>query len=257
MVALAESRLDIFAFLNSRLSDEKASTNSTKATNIVNYKKNTLASTSFYAAMYAPHVNYQDVYNSRTIKIGADAKVIPGWLNVINSLNYPYAYAGPKYATLSGITADWKIGPASGEASTLNDASVNFIAYDAIQGRYVVWTQNTLQIANSALRNIGTVLNILDIKKAISSYLTEYLQLPITTSLRKQMVTAIDNYMNTVKSQGRVSNFAFQDTSTDTDVSNNTLNFVLTLAPTYYAQIINVAITIVNQTFDFTILQNS
>jgi hypothetical protein len=255
LIALAEERKDFFNFLNSRLVDEKATTNSAKASNIVKYKKETLASNSFYSAMYAPHVVISDVFNSRKIKVGADAKVIPGWLGVIQDQGFPYAHAGYRFGKMEGAKCDWKIGEASGEAKVLNDASVNFIAFDPVLGVYVVWNQNTLQVANSALRNVGTVLNVLDIKQTLYHYLKQYLQLPITDDLRGEIKDNVSNYMDGVKSRGRVSDYAFQDTSTSEDISNDTLRFVLSLSPAYYAQKIYLVINLVNQTFDFQILQ--
>ncbi len=257
LVALAEGRKDIFVFLNSRLVDEQPTTNSAKATAIVNYKKNSVASTSFYAAMYAPHIKIQDVWNSREVVVGADTKIVPGWLNIINNLSYPFAFAGYRHGQLPDVSVDWKIGVESGEAVTLNDASVNIIGFDAKQGRYLAFTQNTLQIANSALRNIGGVLNVLDIKKTLRTYLKEYIGLPITTSLREEIIDKVTNYLNGVLSAGRVDNFAFQDVSTATDVSNDTLRYVCSLALTRYLLKLYVTYNIVNQTFDFTILQGN
>lgn len=256
MIALAEQRQDIFAFLNSRLQDEKATTNSQKASSIVEYKKNTLTSTSFYAAMYAPHITTPDPYNSRNIVIGADAKAIPGWLNVVRTQGYPFANAGYRYGKIQGATCNWKIGDASGEGVTLNDASVNFIAFDPIQGSYLFWTQNTLQIANSAMRDIGVVLNVLDIKQTLAVALKEYIQLPITDDLREEINFTATNYMDGVKASNRVSDYAWQDVSTDTDISNDTLRFVLVIAPTKYAQQIYLTLDIVNQTYNFKILQS-
>ena len=256
MINIAETRKDCVAFINSKLSDEKATLNSTKAENIINYKKGTLGSTSFYATMYAPHVNYPDVFNSRTVKIGADATAISGWLNVIANQGYPYAYAGPTYGLVSGVTTDWKIGDTSGEATQLNNASINYVAYDAKVGRYYMQTQNTLQIANSALRNLGAVLNVLDIKETFAVYFKEYLQRPITSALRAEILLRGNDQMKLMLSQGRVTDYNFADVSTDADISDNTLRYVLTLAITPYLQKVYLVMNIVNQSFDFSILQS-
>ena len=257
MINIAETRKDCVAFINDKLADEKATLNSTKAENIINYKKGELGSTSFYATMYAPHVNYPDVFNSRTVKLGADATAIAGWLNVIANQGYPFAYAGPTYGLVSGVTTDWKIGDTSGEAERLNDASINYVAYDAKVGRYYMQTQNTLQIANSALRNLGAVLNVLDIKETFAVYFKEYLQRPITSSLRAEILLRGNDQMKLMLSQGRVTDYSFVDASTDADIADNTLRYVLTLALTPYAQKIYLVMNIVNQSFDFSILQSA
>lgn len=256
LVQLAVTRKDCMVFLNSRRQDEKATLPSTRAASIVDYKKNTLANTSFYGCMYAPHVTTADIFNSKDVVIGADSVAIAGWLNVINNLRYPYAYAGPANGLVSGVVCDWKIGDMSGEAEQLNDASINYVAYDGRVGRYYMQCQNTLQVANSAMRNIGTVLNVLDIKETLATDFKEFLQLPITDQLRRDMVTTADDYLSPMVGV-RFYNYRFQDITTEADIADNTLRFLLTLAPTMYAQRIYLAINIVRASFDFSILQSA
>ena len=256
LVELAVTRKDMFIFLNSRKSDEKATLPSTRAQNIVDYKKGTLANTSFYGCMYAPHVKTPDIFNSREVEIGTDGVAIAGWLNVINNLNYPYAYAGPRNGLVSGVTTNWKIGDMSGEAEILNDASINYVAYDGRVGRYYMQCQNTLQVANSAMRNIGVVLNILDIKETIMTDLKEYINLPITDDLRRDILDTINDYLNPMVGV-RFYNYAFQDITTNIDIANDTLRYLLTISPTRYSRLIYLSINVVATTFDFSILQSA
>lgn len=255
MTALAANRKDILAVLSSPKEQENATLPSTRAQNIVKYKKDNLG-TSFYGCMYAPHVKVADIYNSREVTIGSDAIAIAGWLDVITNLNYPYAYAGPRNGLVTGVTCDWKIGDKSGEAQILNDASINYVAFDGKVGRYYMQTQNTLQIANSVMRNIGAVLNVLDIKETLAIDLKEYLGLPITTDLRRDIVDSVNDYLSPMVGI-RFYNYSFQDTSTDSDIANDTLRFLLTIAPTAYANRIYLVMNIVNATFDFSILQSA
>ena len=255
MLELATTRLDCVAFLNNRKVDEQATFNSKKAQNIVDYKKGTLGSTTYLGTMYAPHVTIADAFNSRNIKVGADAIAISGWLNVLLNKGRPYAYAGPQNGLVTGCTCDWKIGDTSGEATLLNDASVNYIAFDAKVGRYYMQCQNTLQIANSSLRNLGSVFNVLDIKETFATYFKEYLQRPITTQLREEILNAGRSQMELMLSQNRVTGYAFKDMTTDFDLSNDTLRFVLALSLTPYARQIYLTMNIVNQMFDFSIMQ--
>ena len=256
MLELADTRKDLMVFLNSRATDEVASLNSTKAAQVVDYKKNKLASTSFYGCMYAPHVNTADSFNSRQVKIGCDGVAIAGWLNVINNLNYPYAYAGPQNGLVNGVTCDWKIGDESGEAATLNDASINYVAFDGKVGRYYMQCQNTLQVANSSMRNIGCVLNVLDLKEHIATSLKEYCNLPITNVLRRDIMNAMNSYLAPMVGT-RFYNYAFQDVTTDADIAQDTLRYLFTVSLTRYAQKIYCMINVVNSTFDFSILQSA
>lgn len=260
LIELATKRRDCMVFLNSRKQDEKKTLPSARATAIVDYKKGKveggLGSTSFYGCMYAPHVLTADLFNSRDVEIGSEAVAIAGWLNVINNLRYPYAYAGPRNGLVSGVVCNWKIGDMSSEAEQLNDASINFVAYDGRVGRYYMQCQNTLQVANSAMRNIGTVLNILDIKETLAIDLKEYLQLPITDALRRDIVTTANDYLAPMAGV-RFYNYSFQDITTDADVADNTLRFLLTIAPTAYANRIYLTINIVRASFNFSILQSA
>ena len=256
MLELADTRKDIVCFLNSRKSDEAATLNSTKAQNIVDYKKGTLASTSFYGCMYAPHVNAQDTFNSRNVAIGSDAVAIAGWLNVINTLNYPYAYAGPQNGLVTGVTCDWKIGDESGEAELLNDASVNYVAYDGKVGRYYMQCQNTLQIANSSMRNIGCVMNVLDIKEHLATMFKEYNQLPITDELRRDIMNNVIDYLDPM-SGSRFYAYSFSDVTTDADLAQDTLRYLLQVSLTRYAQKIYCAINVVRPGFDFSLLTSA
>lgn len=256
LMGVADERKDLFVFLNNPYeTTEKKTLNSAKAQAIVDYKKKDLANTSFYGCMYAPHVNTTDTFNQRQVKIGAESVAIAGWLGVINSLNYPYAYAGPRNGLVQGVTCDWKIGDMSGEAQLLNDASVNYVAYDGKVGRYYMQCQNTLQIANSSMRNIGTVLNVLDIKEHFVTLLKEYVQLPITGDLRREIIDVSNDYLSPMLGV-RFSNYSFQDVTSDIDLADNTLRYLLTIAPTPYAQRIYLVMNIVNATFDFSILQS-
>ena len=256
LIELATKRKDCVVFLSSPKDAEKKTYPSERAAAIVDYKKNTLGSTSFYGCMYAPHVTTADLFNSRDVEIGSESVAIAGWLNVINNLRYPYAYAGPRNGLVTGVVCNWKIGDMSGEAEQLNDASVNYVAYDGKVGRYYMQCQNTLQVANSAMRNIGTVLNILDIKETLAINLKEYLQLPITDALRSDIVTTSNDYLRPMTGV-RFYNYSFQDITTDADVADNTLRFLLTIAPTMYAQRIYLTINIVRASFDFAILQSA
>ena len=256
LVQLAVTRKDCMVFLNDPKKAEAATLPSTRAANIVDYKKNDLGSTSFYGCMYAPHVKTPDIFNSKTVEIGAEAVAIAGWLNVIANLNYPYAYAGPRNGLVSGVTTEWKIGDMSGEAEQLNDASINYVAYDGKVGRYYMQTQNTLQVANSVMRNIGAVLNVLDIKETLAINLKEYLNLPITADLRRDILDNVNDYLAPMVGV-RFYNYAFQDVSTDLDIADNTLRYLLTLNPTAYANKIYLVMNIVNANFDFSILQSA
>lgn len=116
--------------------------------------------------------------------------------------------------------------------------------------------QNTLQVANSAMRNIGTVLNVLDIKETLITDLKEYVQLPITDNLRRDILDTVRDYLTPMVGV-RFYNYAFQDVTTDADIADNTLRYLLTLSPTAYAARIYLVMNIVNAAFNFSILQSA
>ena len=260
MLSIADTRKDLLVFLNNPIQTEVGDTGADKVENIVTYKKgsglNGLGSTSYYGCMYAPHVKTTDSFNSRQVKIGCDAIAIAGWLDVINTLGYPYAYAGPQNGLVSGVTCDWKIGDESGEAAVLNDASINYVAYDGKVGRYYMQCQNTLQVANSALRNLGCMFNVLDLKEHLTVALKEYGQLPITELLRRDIVNAMEDYLGPMQGT-RFYNYAFQDVTSDADIAQDTLRYKLWIDVTRYANRIYLFLNVVNSTFDWSIVQSA
>ena len=258
MLGICEARKDCFAFLRTFRSYEKLALPAQRVKQLVNYKKNTLGSTDYLAAMYGPHVTTYDNYNARNVVIGADSVACRKWLQVIADYGYPRAAAGIDDGRLNNISLDWKIGDESAEAKNFNDASMNMIVWDAKRKFYYFNTQNTLQLANSAFRNVGAVLNVLDIKEYLTYNLKYYIQKPIDGQgqLQEACIRTIEQYMDICKSGGRVSDYVIQDITTKRNISDNELHFVLTLAPAYYAQKIYLAINVVNAAFDFQILQS-
>ncbi len=258
MLSICESRKDCFAILRTHRSYEKIALTSSRVRSLIDYKKETLGSTEYLAAMYGPHVTTYDTYNSRNVTIGADSVACRKWMEVIRDYGYPYAAAGIELGYVPNVTLDWKIGDESSEAKEFNDASMNMMVWDAKRKFYYFNTQNTLQLANSAFRNMGAVLNVLDIKEWMNFNLKYYIQKPIDGDgqLQEAILRTIEGYMDTCKSGGRVSDYYVQDVTTKTHISNNELHFVLTLCPAYYAQEIYLAINVVNATFDFQILQS-
>ena len=286
MIAICESRLDCFAFLRTPRAYEQLILPTQRVKQLINYKKNTLASNavsatttarstafkphfkslgsstvstgadSYLAAIYGPHVTVTDLYNSRKVTIGAESIAAKQWLSVINDEGFPYAAAGPRLGTIRNATVEWKIGDESSEARQFNDASMNMLVYEARQKYYYFNTQNTLQLANSAFRNIGAVLNVLNIKETLARQLKDYIQLPISDDLQEAVTRTICDYMDGCKSSNRVSDYALNNETTKVDISNNELHFMLTLAPAYYAQKIYLVVNVVNAAFDFQILQS-
>lgn len=286
MIAICESRLDCFSFLRTPKYYETLPLVTQRVKQLINYKKNTLASNavsatttarangfkphfkslggsmastgadSYLAAIYGPHVTVTDLYNSRKVTIGADSIAAKQWLSVINEEGFPFAAAGPRLGTIRNATVNWKIGDESSEARQFNDASMNMLVYEARQKYYYFNTQNTLQLANSAFRNIGAVLNVLNIKETLARELKDYVQLPISDDLQEAVTRTICDYMDGCKSSNRVSDYALNNETTKIDISNNELHFMLTLAPAYYAQKIYLVVNVVNAAFDFQILQS-
>jgi len=286
MIAICESRLDCFAFLRTPRAYEQLILPTQRVKQLINYKKNTLAANavsatttarssafkphfkslgsalvstgadSYLAAIYGPHVTVTDLYNSRKVVIGAESIAAKQWLTVINDEGFPYAAAGPRMGTIRNAAVEWKIGDESAEARQFNDASMNMLVYEARQKYYYFNTQNTLQMANSAFRNIGAVLNVLNIKETIARQLKDYIQLPISDDLQEAITRTICDYMDGCKSSNRVSDYALNNETTKIDISNNELHFMLTLAPAYYAQKIYLVVNVVNAAFDFQILQS-
>lgn len=261
MIAICEDRKDCFAFLRTPKSYEDLKMPSQRVKSLVSYKKDALGSTSYLAAIYGPSIVVTDNYNARKVTIGADSVACRRWLEVLNADGYPYAAAGIIKGRLDNVTINWKVGDESSEAKSLNEASMNFAVYEARQKYYYFNTQNTLQLADSAFRNIGAVLNILGIKEALAVRLKEYVQYPITSNtngtVREAIMRTMQTYMDGCLSSERISNYAINDNTTAVDISKNQLQYLITLSPAYYAQKIYLVMNVVNAAFDFSILQSN
>ena len=200
-------------------------------------------------------------YKDRTVTIGADSVAPRKWREVIETNGNPYAAAGIINGRLDNVTIDWKIGDESSEAKSFNDASMNVAVYETRQRYYYFNTQNTLQLADSAFRNIGAVLNILGIKEALAIRLKEYVQYPITSdsngTVREAIMRTMQTYMDGCLSSERITHYAINDNTTALDISKNQLQYLITLSPAYYAQKIYLVMNVVNAAFDFSILQSN
>jgi hypothetical protein len=176
------------------------------------------------------------------------------YIQVIHDLGFPYVAAGPKNGKVDGVVVNWKIGDTSTEAQNMNDASINFLAYDARRKFYYIQTQNTLQLAKSSFRNIGAVLNVLDIKENLAFRLKDYVQLPIDDTLRQDIKQNMELYLDTCGK--RLNNYVVKDVTTTNDIINDELHYILVLSPVNYAQKIYLVMNVVNAAFDFQILQS-
>lgn len=261
MLAICEDRKDCFAFLRTPTQYEKLKLPAQRVKSAVAYKKSTLSSTSYLAAIYGPSMTVTDSYNARKVNIGAESVACKKWLEVIADEGYPYAAAGINFGKLSNVTIDWKMGDESSEAESINDASMNFAVYEARQKFYYFNTQNTLQLADSAFRNIGTVLNILGIKERLFRDLKQYVQYPITSSssntVREAIVRTMETFLDDCVSSERISEYVINDNTTNLDIAKNQLQYLVTLCPASYAQKIYLVMNVVNATFDFSILQSN
>jgi hypothetical protein len=258
LLTICENRKDCFVFLRSLKAHEDKTSPAQRVTDIINWKKKKLdngLNTSYLAAMFGPHVKVTDNYNTRKVTIGMDSLACRKYIQVLHDLGHPYVAAGPRNGKVDGIVVDWKIGDESTEAKNLNDASLNTLVYEARQKYYYLNTQNTLQLANTTFRNIGAVLNILDIKENLTKRLKDYVQLPITDTLRADIKQNMELYLDGIAAS-RLNNYIVKDVTTVNDIVDNELHYILVLSPVNYAQKIYLVMNVVNAAFDFQVLQS-
>jgi hypothetical protein len=97
------------------------------------------------------------------------------------------------------------------------------------------------------------LFNILDIKEHIGTSMKEYGQLPITNSLRRDILNAMNDYLSPMEGT-RFYNYSFQDVTTEADVAQDTLRYLLTISLTRYSSKLYCTINVVNSTYDFSLL---
>jgi hypothetical protein len=84
----------------------------------------------------------------------------------------------------------------------------------------------------------------------------EYNQLPITDELRRDIMNNVIDYLDPMTGS-RFYAYSFTDVTTDADLAQDTLRYLLQVSLTRYAQKIYCAINVVRPGFDFALLTSA
>lgn len=213
MEAVARGRATAVALL------DVPATSQGSAQAMIDYRNLTLNLNSSYASLFGPDVLEQDPYNGRSLYIP-----FSGWAAALcartDRVAQPwFSIAGLNRGLINVLGVRSKF--TDGERTNLFKAQINYTRNFVGQG-IALWEQTTMQASQSALSwlNVRRLVNI--IKKSTYKFLLQALEDPNDDFLRRQVVSGLTEYLQTIKNARGISNFLV--VSNDTNNPPNLFN---------------------------------
>jgi len=184
-------------------------------------------------AAYFPNIVIDDTVNGRRVTVPATIAAVSA-LSYNDRVKFPwFAPAGFDRGSLNFVI-NTAIRLNQTDRNTMYDANVNPIVKFP-GANYVFFSQNTLQLAESALESINVKRMILEIKRQIVSIGNRLLFEQNTPALRTRFVTEASLVLSTVQSQQGIQQFAIicdERNNTAEDVNTNRMNAQIRVLPT-------------------------
>lgn len=204
IIDICESRKDCMAVLDCLYSDIYNQSGS-EVTNLRDWRNNTLAENTSYAALYGNWLNVYDKWNQTYRWIPASGHVAGIMANTDEVSDPWFAPAGLNRAVLSNVRKlAWN--PTSGERDVLYKNGINPIVSFASLGK-VVWGQKTLLDKSSAFNRINVRRLFLVLEKAVSTASRYFLFEQNDDVTRLQLINMIDPYLRDVKGRRGIYDF--------------------------------------------------
>jgi hypothetical protein len=198
MVTLCETRKDSVAILDCLYGDA-VNNSGNEATDIRNYRLNTLNENTSYASLYANWLEVYDKWNGKYRWIPASGHVAGVYANTDNISDPWFAPAGLNRALLGNVRRlAWN--PTLGERDILYKNGINPIVSFAGQGK-VVWGQKTLLNKESAFNRINVRRLFMVLEKAISTACRYFLFEPNDDLTRLLLINMIEPFLRDVRSR--------------------------------------------------------
>ena len=246
---LCQSRKDCVSCLSTPYSVENSST---YLTDLVAYRKTDLNLNSSYSALYTPHLQIQDRFNSRKIFVSPDGYAAAAIAETASNYEIWYAPAGTRRGMLNVL--DVKRRFSEGELDLLYDSGINPVKFMSGRG-IAIWGQKTLSSRPSALDRLNVRLMLVTVEPAVSVFLEDFLfefNDPLTRLLVR---SGIESYMDGIKSRKGVYAYTVicdESNNTADDIDNNKLNVYLYVQPTKTAEFITLSVIITRTGFTVT-----
>lgn len=197
MIRLAETRGDAFAILDLPQTMQKY-------TDAITYRNLILNANTSYAGLYGSDVMVNDDFNGKRLFIPSSGKVAAVFARTDRVAGPQYAPAGLNRGQLQVLDLRYQYNEA--QRTQLFNAQVNYIRSFVGMGT-ALFEQVTLQGKQSALSwvNVRRMLNV--IKGGVKDYLMYSLHEPNDDFLRRQLVSALTEYLNYWKSARGILDF--------------------------------------------------
>jgi hypothetical protein len=185
------------------------------------------------AAAYFPSIVIDDTVNTRRVTLPASIAAISA-LSYNDRVKFPwFAPAGFDRGSLNFVLQT-SIRVNQTDRNTLYDANINPIVKFP-GANYVFFSQNTLQLAESALESINVKRMILEVKRQIVAIGNRLIFEQNTPALRTRFVNEASLVLATVQLQQGIEQFAVicdQRNNTAEDVNSNRMNAQIRVLPT-------------------------
>jgi len=186
-----------------------------------------------YCGSYFPDITMDDTVNNRRVTVPASVAVVSA-LSFNDKVSFPwFAPAGFNRASLDFVTLT-TTRVSQPERERLYSVHINPIIKFPNEG-YVIFSQNTLEQAGSALGSVNVVRMLNDVKRQVIDVGNRIIWENITPALREQLVNQINPILSTVQLRKGVEFFKVtcdSSNNTDTDVNNHKMNCRIILKPT-------------------------
>lgn len=242
MLAVAEARKDAVAILD--IPEDTAQS----VTDMIEYRKVTLAANTEYGGIYGGWLRIYDAYNDKEVTIPSSGDVAAVFEYTVEVANRWDAPAGLQRGIIPNALGVSKV-LTEGERDQLYLAGINPVTtYGGASA--VVWGQKTLQVQASALDRFNVVNSIIWINGRMVEALQPFVFEPNTVSTRDNINFLLTSFLENIQLQGGLYEF-FVDTSTEINtpqvIDNNQLLVECWLKPTRTAEFIRVS-TIITPT---------
>lgn len=203
---------------------------------------------STFGAAYFPNVAIDDSVNQKRLMVPASVAALDA-LSFNDKVAFPwFAPAGFNRASLDFVKRT-QVKINQSERERLFSVNINPIIKFPREG-FVIFSQNTLEQAGSALQSINVQRMLINVKRRVASIGNRLLFENITPELRAQFVTQVSNYLNTVTSRAGISRFeviADERNNTTQDENENRMNGRIVLVPVRAVEFVAIDFVITRQ----------
>ena len=244
MKDLAERRMDCIAIFDTPANTQKAS-------DAINWRRNTQNINSSYCALYSPQLNVFDQFNDMDVDIPSSGHVA-GIYARNDFMREPWtAPAGLQRGllTLNSLKENYT----QGERDAMYVQQINVARTFPGRGT-AVWGQKTLQSAESALSRVNVRRLLIILEKSISAALLNSVFELNTEFTRLRIKQQIDSFLNIVLQRNGLTDFRTvvdETNNTPAIVDRNELHVDIYLKPTRAAEFIQLQSVITSSDANF------